>query len=403
MAMDIPQENKDAIRRFDDEIIARGLTHSTRIHYLRMLESFCPQCSKPFSEVTKDDVVSYLSYLSQYKTKVYHKKMSPASIRHYKTALKYFFVWINGHEGVPHCVKFIKRERREEMRKLPKDMLSTEEIRKMIEAAPNPRDKAMVAILYESACRAGELLDMKVGDIKLDKYGAVASVSGKTGDRRIRLIDSVPDLQVWLNCHPLRDNPNAPLWTAVGLRVKRENEINGANRLIYHAKPLYIKGLQHRLWKIAKWAGIQKRVHPHLFRHSRLTELAKKGFREAELKIFAGWTELSKSPATYIHLSGADVDRKLLEAAGVLEEEALQPDENLKPTKCPRCLQKNPIGAKFCYQCSLALDFKEAQLADLERKVEERATKKTLELGLQRMIEEMFEKRMKELALAKNQ
>jgi len=43
-------------------------------------------------------------------------------------------------------------------------------------------------------------------------------VSGKTGDRRVRIIASVPALASWLDIHPNRNNPNAPLWISLGTR-----------------------------------------------------------------------------------------------------------------------------------------------------------------------------------------
>jgi len=43
-----------------------------------------------------------------------------------------------------------------------------------------------------------------VGDVEFDRLGAVIIVRGKTGMRRIRLIESVPDLQRWLAVHSRR-------------------------------------------------------------------------------------------------------------------------------------------------------------------------------------------------------
>ena len=71
-------------------------------------------------------------------------------------------------------------------------MLSEEEIKKMIEACENPRDRALVASLYESGTRISELGNIKVKHVKFDHYGAVLMVDGKTGMRRVRIIFSSP-------------------------------------------------------------------------------------------------------------------------------------------------------------------------------------------------------------------
>ncbi len=85
------------------------------------------------------------------------------------------------------------------------------EIKKLIAATNHQRDRALLFALYESGCRISEILKLKVGEVNFDRYGAYFVVDGKTGQRRIRLIDSVPDLQAWINKHPLRDNPNNPM------------------------------------------------------------------------------------------------------------------------------------------------------------------------------------------------
>jgi hypothetical protein len=132
---------------------------------------------------------------------------------------------------------------------------------------------------------------------------------------------------------------------------------------------------------IAKRAGVAKRVYPHLFRHTRATHFAK-NLTEQELKIYFGWTKDSKMTGTYIHLSGKDVDDKILRLNGII------PKENGKPPvvplmKCYRCGENNSIGNKFCFKCTAPLT---------EEKIKE--TEMTMRF-LSSIIPVMFEK-MKE-------
>jgi integrase len=69
---------------------------------------------------------------------------------------------------------------------------------------------------------------------------------------------------------------------------------------------LSISSLGFLIKDLAKNASIEKRVHPHLFRHTRLTELAK-DFTKSELKVIVG---------IYVHLSGGDIEKKMLEKHG---------------------------------------------------------------------------------------
>lgn len=51
--------------------------------------------------------------------------------------------------------------------------------------------------------------------MSFDSYGAVFRVTGKTGDRRIRLVASTLSLQAWINEHPAKNDPDAFLWCRV--------------------------------------------------------------------------------------------------------------------------------------------------------------------------------------------
>jgi ribosomal protein L40E len=257
-------------------------------------------------------------------------------------------------------VSWIKREKRDEVLKRPEDMLTQAQVKSLIEACDNPRDKAMISVLYEGALRASELLDMTSDSVKLDKYGAIISVKGKTGQRTIRLINSVPDMTIWLNCHPLKNEENFYLWTAIRKRVPRDFESPKIKtQFHYYGERLRIKGLENLLWKLKKRVGIKKRVHPHLLRHIRLTELAKK-LTEQELKMFAGWTPESRMASQYVHLSGRDIDNSILRINGIIDSTQQEEEQELKPRKCARCNELNPATAKFCYKCSAVLDIKTA-------------------------------------------
>ena len=58
---------------------------------------------------------------------------------------------------------------------------------------------------------------------------------------------------------------------------------------------------------VAKRCGIKKRVNPHSFEHARASNLANV-LTEAQMKEYLGWVGDSKMAATYVHLSGRNVD-----------------------------------------------------------------------------------------------
>ena len=113
-----------------------------------------------------------------------------------------------------------------------------------------------------------------------------------------------------------------------------------------------------------------KPINPHHFRHSRATYMANH-FTEAQLCEWFGWVQGSKIPATYVHLSGRDIDNAYLKMFGIKDKEEEELETELKTIKCPRCGYDNGSVVKFCGKCGMALDMETAM------KIED----KTIELG----------------------
>jgi integrase/recombinase XerD len=78
-------------------------------------------------------------------------------------------------------------------------MLIEEEVKKLIEACKNQRDKTVIALLRDTGMRVGELLNLKVKDITLSDGLSHVMASGKTGDRMVPLVFAVPYLANYLN------------------------------------------------------------------------------------------------------------------------------------------------------------------------------------------------------------
>jgi len=256
-------------------------------------------------------------------------------------------------------------------------LLTAEDVAKLVSCCTNQRDRALVSVLWDSACRIDEIMSRDVEHVTFDQYGAVVLVDGKTGSRRIRLISSVPDLQQWINQHPDGDNPKAPLFTT----MRRYGKVGGER--------LNARTVQNMLKTLAKRAGIPAdRVHPHALRHGKLTELARKGLSEGELRIQAGWSGGSSMPEVYVHLSGADVEKKILGIAGMLDEEEESRPGAMDPIRCPRCKTMNAPGARFCSQCSMALDDFAVQDMEEATSILDALTPALVEKVLERLAEE---------------
>lgn len=335
----ICRENKQKILEFYNECILRGYSKARIIIYLVNLEKIAKDLGKPFSAAKKGDIIRLITELEQ-------RNYSEWTRKDYKVVLRMFYKWLR-NEDYPEEVSWIK-VRGSHSHKLPEELLTPEEVNKLIESADHLRDKAFISTLYESGCRIGELLCLQIKHVQFDNFGAVLLVNGKTGQRRVRVIASEPRLRQWIENHPLKNNPNAPLWITIGTNSRYRVWRYGTVREV--------------IKRITRKAGIKKRVYPHLFRHSRATHLANH-LTESQMKQYFGWVQGSDMASVYVHLSGRDVDNALLRLNG-LEVEEEKREEQFKALICPRCKGRNSPDAKFCSNCGMCLDEKAALQVD---------------------------------------
>jgi integrase len=267
------------------------------------------------------------------------RDMSQWTKHDYKVTIKRFYRWFN--DGIdPDYTNWIHLKIPNNH--IPDELLTEDDIKKMILTASNNRDRALIAILYDSGCRISEIGNLKIKHIVFDQYGGAIHVDGKTGRRRVRIISSCPYLASWLEIHPYRENPESDVWINIGV-------CNHNKHMTYNTFAAVIK-------RLAKKAGIQKRLHPHLFRHTRSTELAQH-LTQAQMEAHLGWIHGSKMPATYIHLSGAQVDNALLKMYGLKPEEE---KATLSFQECKRCKHRNGATSTFCSVCGASLTIENA-------------------------------------------
>jgi len=332
---DFLPRNKELIKEFHSYLLANGISKARVSRYIRVLTQYAGMIEKPFTMLEKPDVIKIVGVIESRDYTNWTKIT-------YKTMLKKFVTWLSGDEEAPKTVSWINLTCKK-AKKLPEEILTQEEVKEMIKVSPNYRDRAFIAALYETGCRVSELGNALIKHLTFDKYGAVLMVKGKTGQRRVRVMMSVPYLADWLNRHPRRE-PNAPLWVTL--------PPNPGNQIKYAT-------IRKLLKKTAKLAGVSKKVNPHAFRHARATHLCNH-LTEAQMKEYFGWTQDSSMASVYIHLSGRDVDKAILKVNGIELDDNKEENESLKPVECERCSNLNKPTDKYCSKCGLVLDVQEA-------------------------------------------
>ena len=304
-------------------------------HYEKILDALGP--NKDLLKASRED-------LERVVAKVNTLNLAAEEKRKIKVTIKALFKHFLGEDlYYPKQVAWIKTSGAKN-KMLPEDLLSEAEVLKLIGAAKDLRDKAIIALLFDTGMRIGELASLRIKDVEIGDAISHVMANGKTGMRRIPITFSVPYISQYLNTMQ-NAKPSDSLWKTIGRWENTQKTVSS-------------DGIRQMLKRLARNAGIDKRVYPHLFRHSRASYYANR-LTEQQLKVYFGWTGDSKMAATYVHLSGRDIDNAILQAYG--SKPIIENDKPMLTVRvCGRCGFSNPIDSAYCNRCGSTLDIKTA-------------------------------------------
>jgi len=169
-------------------------------------------------------------------------------------------------------------------------MLTYKEISQLV-SKTSPRISCMIAFIYASACRVSEMINIKLKDIE-----------GENGTKRIRIIG--------------KRNKEGNLYIPSELYDKIIKVYNPI-KYLFETK-IGNKQSRFSIHTYVKQAGKRilgkNNLHPHIFRHIRLSHLQANGFDIAEVSAFARHKSVNTTSAIYCH-NQLDVERvKLMDA-----------------------------------------------------------------------------------------
>ncbi len=344
----------DAIKKFSTDLkVQDGLSDHRIIFYFAKLRPIAKLLGANFMNPSEDDLKSMIEQLS-------HSRISPRSVEDYKQTLKKFYSWLLPKAKYNKACGWIKIKNNVDRLKKSEDMLTEDEVNRIIGSCKNLRDKALVSLAYDSGCRVGELLTVRLRDLELDDKGLTLHVSGKTGERTVYVIgDSIAYVREWRKIHPDNSKPDALLFVDL---------VSG--------KPMNYDSARITIQKAVKRAKINKRVHLHLFRHSYATRYSEV-LSESVLKAQLGWTASSKMAQKYVHLSGQQQKNAILKANGF--EPEVKTIKKVQLRACQRCGEKNPSTASYCLKCWFPLTTEAAiELKDKQDHIQQAMTDRKL-------------------------
>jgi site-specific recombinase XerD len=152
----------------------------------------------------------------------------------------------------------------------PPDLLTADEARALIRSASNRaptgiRNRALIATMYRSGLRPGEALGLDMQDVDIEA-GVIRVPPRKGGKVRLVGVDETTRSMIarWLD-----------------RREKRDIPATGRLFCTLAGDPLKAAYVRELLPRLARKAGIDKRVHPLGLRYANAAELSLEGFPTA--------------------------------------------------------------------------------------------------------------------------
>ena len=261
--------NKELLERLKEECFIRNLSAKTCKIYEYHIDKYLEWADKPVEDLTLYDARSYILELkASGKSAWYCNNKNAAITFFYKRVL---------HR--PWNYDIVPRMKLEWT--LPK-VLTRSEIEILVDTAKTTRNKAIIALMYSSGLRVGEIVRLAPGDIHMSTMQVHVRNGKNRGDHWTVLSDRALTLlkQYWHECPEDR----ATLFVS----SRRPH------------RPLATGGVEIMLKKVGQEAGID--VHPHTLRHSFATHLIENDVSRECVQTMLGHRSPT-STAVYVHVT----------------------------------------------------------------------------------------------------
>ena len=282
-------------QRMIEDMTLRKLNPKTQDAYIRAVIKLTRFLGRSPDTASPEDLRRFQLHLAS-------TGVSNTSINATITGLRFFFeVTLDDHQAL--CKMSTVRE----PRKLPV-VLSTDEVRRLLEATTNVKYKAALATAYGAGLRASEVTHLKVTDIDSQRM-MIRVEQGKGNKDRNAMLP--PALLVLLR-HWWRVAQAQRRMLKGGWLFPGQNPVN----------PLSTRQLRRAMEASVKLAGLDKHVSLHSLRHAFATHLLEQGVDIRLIQVLLGHKHL-ETTAMYSQVG----TRTLREAHSPLDALSLDPPD----------------------------------------------------------------------------
>lgn len=293
--------SKGDIEKFIDYC---GITATGRTLY--KLENKLKQISKFYKNnldnLTLEDLHKFLSYLNK-------RSIAPSTKNDFIKTFKRFLKWkYKDWSKRFDDLKDFKLNGNAQRRLDKSDLLSTDEMKLIINATDSMKYKTLLLLLQETACRPEEILKLQWKDVDFNKEEIKLHSSKTDKTRYIPVKNSIAHLN----------------------RYKKEcfYETPRADEKVFD---ITASALQSKLDNIEKKLKFSKHLYPYLWRHSVLSKMIKT-LSPKVYEMYSGHS-LETGMKVYAHLDTQDLKDELLEKVYGIEELTTEQKQEIKKLK----------------------------------------------------------------------
>jgi integrase/recombinase XerD len=258
-------------KQMEADMVVRNFSVRTRESYIASVRGLAKYYKRSPDTLSEDEVQRYLLYLIE------ERKLAWSSVNVAASALKFLFNVTLKRKAAEFAVPGPHQPQ-----KLPQ-ILSREEVMRVIEAAANPKHRTILLTIYAAGLRLSEVCHLKVTDIDSGRMTLRIEQAKGAKDRyallspkllkELRLYWATYRPKTWL--FPSPRNRELPLLDST------------VQRIFYHAKDR---------------AGITKRCGIHGLRHAFATHMLEGGVNVHTIQRLMGHRDLGTT-TRYFHLA----------------------------------------------------------------------------------------------------
>jgi site-specific recombinase XerD len=252
------------------DMTVRGFSPRTHEAYIRQVVGLARYYRRPPDQLSADEVQGYLAHLFE------ARKRSWSTCAQAAHAFRFLYHVTLGRPRADFHVPAPKQPQ-----KLP-DLLSREDVRRLLDACTHPRDRLLLATTYAAGLRVSEVVALKVSDLDADRMTIHIALGKGAKDRYVPLAQRLlQDVRSYWRIQPPR------VWLFANRQGTRPIDVTVAQKLYTLAKLR---------------AGIRKQGGIHALRHAFATHLLEAGRDVQTVQHLLGHRHLSTT-ARYFHLT----------------------------------------------------------------------------------------------------